>query len=117
MALGFQIDLSRFHLAEEETDMCVRDRALFYYRLLRCGVVETRQVLGGPKSDPSLGLIAGRPEEAINNWAAHFNTLEPVSSSGSVVAGIGCDGVALPTLGDSDGTAHSAANCTLAGGF
>ncbi|XP_023689785.2 AP-4 complex subunit beta-1 isoform X2 [Paramormyrops kingsleyae] len=99
---------------EEETDMCVRDRALFYHRLLRCGVEETRQVLGGPKSDPSLGLIAGRPEEPINNWAAHFNTLEPVSSSGSVVAGIGCDGAALPTLGGSDGTTHSAANCTLA---
>ncbi|XP_061114245.1 AP-4 complex subunit beta-1 isoform X1 [Conger conger] len=65
---------------EEESDMCVRDRALMCYRLLRGGVEGTRRVLGGPKSDPSLGVITGRPNEPINSWAPHFNTLQPLSS-------------------------------------
>ncbi|KAJ8370350.1 hypothetical protein SKAU_G00103780 [Synaphobranchus kaupii] len=65
---------------EEESDMCVRDRALMCYRLLRCGVEETRRVVGGPKSDPSLGVITGRPEEPVNSWVPHFNTLQPMSS-------------------------------------
>ncbi|KAK1152305.1 AP-4 complex subunit beta-1 [Acipenser oxyrinchus oxyrinchus] len=65
---------------EEECDMSVRDRALFCYRLLQCGVEEAHRVLGGPKSDPSLGVIAGRPEEPINSWAGDFNTLAPVYS-------------------------------------
>lgn len=60
--------------------MSVRDRALFCYRLLQCGVEEAHRVLGGPKSDPSLGVIAGRPEEPINSWAGDFNTLAPVYS-------------------------------------
>ncbi|XP_036389534.1 AP-4 complex subunit beta-1 [Megalops cyprinoides] len=65
---------------EEESNMCVRDRALMCYRLLQCGVEETRCLLVGPKSDPSLGVIVGRPEEPVNSWAPHFNTLQPMSS-------------------------------------
>lgn len=58
--------------------MCVRDRALLYYRLLQCGVKETRTVLLGPKSDPSMTIITGRTEEPINHWASSFNTLDPL---------------------------------------
>ncbi|KAM6976979.1 AP-4 complex subunit beta-1 [Aplochiton taeniatus] len=63
---------------EEETDMCVRDQALLYYRLLHCGIEETRKVLQGRKSDPSLGVLIGRPAEAISQWASCFDTLEPL---------------------------------------
>ncbi|XP_034733670.1 AP-4 complex subunit beta-1 [Etheostoma cragini] len=67
---------------EEETDMCVRDQALLYYRLLHCGVEETRKVLQGRRSDPSLGVLIGRPAEPISQWACSFNTLEPLRQSG-----------------------------------
>lgn len=63
---------------EEETDMCVRDQALLYYRLLHCGIEETRKVLHGRRSDPSLGVLIGRPVESISQWACSFNTLEPL---------------------------------------
>lgn len=63
---------------EEETDMCVRDQALLYYRLLHCGIGETRKVLQGRRSDPSLGVLIGRPAEPISQWARSFNTLEPL---------------------------------------
>ncbi|KAG7278438.1 hypothetical protein CRUP_038733 [Coryphaenoides rupestris] len=63
---------------EEETDMCVRDQALLYYRLLRCGVEETRAALQGRRSDPSLGVLIGRPAEPVSQWARSFNTLEPL---------------------------------------
>uniref|UniRef100_A0A3B4XUN1 Adaptor related protein complex 4 subunit beta 1 n=1 Tax=Seriola lalandi dorsalis TaxID=1841481 RepID=A0A3B4XUN1_SERLL len=65
---------------EEETDMCVRDQALLYYRLLHCGIEETRKVLQGRRSDPSLGVLIGRPAEPISQWACSFNTLEPLSA-------------------------------------
>lgn len=58
--------------------MCVRDRALLYYRLLQCGVNETRKVLQGPKSDPSMTIITGRTEEPVSHWASSFNTLDPL---------------------------------------
>ncbi|KAK3546972.1 hypothetical protein QTP86_007444 [Hemibagrus guttatus] len=63
---------------EEDRDMCVQDRALLYYRLLQCGVNETRKVLLGPKSDPSMTIITGRTEEPVNHWASSFNTLDPL---------------------------------------
>ncbi|XP_060749921.1 AP-4 complex subunit beta-1 isoform X3 [Tachysurus vachellii] len=63
---------------EEDSDMCVRDRALLYYRLLQCGMNETRKVLLGPKSDPSMTIITGRTEEPVNHWASSFNTLDPL---------------------------------------
>ncbi|XP_070825507.1 AP-4 complex subunit beta-1 [Chaetodon trifascialis] len=63
---------------EEDTDMCIRDQALFYYRLLHCGIEETRKVLHGRRSDPSLGVLIGRPAEPISQWACSFNTLEPL---------------------------------------
>ncbi|RVE70287.1 hypothetical protein OJAV_G00062430 [Oryzias javanicus] len=63
---------------EEETDMCVRDLALLYYHLLKCGIEETRNVLQGRRSDPSLGVLIGRPADPINQWACSFNTLEPL---------------------------------------
>lgn len=58
--------------------MCVRDQALLYYRLLHCGIEETRKVLQGRRSDPSLGVLIGRPAEPISQWACSFNTLEPL---------------------------------------
>lgn len=64
---------------EEETDMCVRDQALLYYRLLYCGIEDIQRVLQGRRSDPSLGVLIGRPMEPINNWVHSFNTLEPLS--------------------------------------
>ncbi|KAL6120188.1 ap4b1 [Pungitius sinensis] len=67
---------------EEETDMCVRDQALLYYRLLHCGMEETRKVLGGRRSEPSLGVLIGRPAEPISHWAYSFNTLEPLKQGG-----------------------------------
>ncbi|KAL0158822.1 hypothetical protein M9458_046898, partial [Cirrhinus mrigala] len=60
-------------------DMCVRDRALLYYRLLQRGVEETRKVVTGPKSDPSMSVLTGRQEEPISQWASTFNTLGPLS--------------------------------------
>uniref|UniRef100_A0A8C3AS20 AP complex subunit beta n=1 Tax=Cyclopterus lumpus TaxID=8103 RepID=A0A8C3AS20_CYCLU len=67
---------------EEEMDMCVRDQALLYYRLLHCGIEETHKVLHGQRSDPSLGVLIGRPAEPINQWAYSFNTLEPLRQAG-----------------------------------
>ncbi|XP_037096304.1 AP-4 complex subunit beta-1 isoform X2 [Syngnathus acus] len=68
---------------DEETDMCVRDQALLYYRLLQCGVDETRKVLQGRRSDPSLGVLIGRPAEPVSHWAPIFNTLKPLWQSTS----------------------------------
>uniref|UniRef100_A0A672RN31 AP complex subunit beta n=1 Tax=Sinocyclocheilus grahami TaxID=75366 RepID=A0A672RN31_SINGR len=64
---------------EEESDVCVRDRALLYYRLLQRGVEETRKVVTGPKSDPSMSVLTERQEEPISQWASTFNTLGPLS--------------------------------------
>ncbi|XP_047426952.1 AP-4 complex subunit beta-1 [Mugil cephalus] len=66
---------------EEETDMSVRDQALLYYRLLHCGIEKTRRILLGRRSDPSLGVLIGRPAEPISQWASSFNTLEPLKQS------------------------------------
>ncbi|KAG7519940.1 AP-4 complex subunit beta-1 [Solea senegalensis] len=63
---------------EEETNMSVRDQALLYYRLLHCGIEETRKVLQGRRSDPSLGVLIGRPAEPVGQWACSFNTLAPL---------------------------------------
>jgi len=58
--------------------MCVRDQALLYYRLLHCGIEETRKVLQGRRSDPSLGVLIGRQAEPTSQWAFSCNTLEPL---------------------------------------
>ncbi|KAL1772677.1 AP-4 complex subunit beta-1 [Sigmodon hispidus] len=63
---------------EEEKDMAVRDRGLFYYRLLLVGIDTVKQILCSPKSDPSLGLLEDQPERPVNSWASDFNTLVPV---------------------------------------
>ncbi|XP_019585945.2 AP-4 complex subunit beta-1 isoform X3 [Rhinolophus sinicus] len=63
---------------EEEKDMAVRDRGLFYYRLLLAGVDEVKRVLCSPKSDPSLRLLEDQAEKPVNSWASDFNTLVPV---------------------------------------
>ncbi|XP_076789163.1 AP-4 complex subunit beta-1 isoform X2 [Arvicanthis niloticus] len=63
---------------EEEKDMAVRDRGLFYYRLLLVGIDKVKQILCSPKSDPSLGLLEDQPERPVNSWASDFNTLAPV---------------------------------------
>uniref|UniRef100_A0A493ST95 AP complex subunit beta n=1 Tax=Anas platyrhynchos platyrhynchos TaxID=8840 RepID=A0A493ST95_ANAPP len=67
-----------YHCIEEEKDMAVRDRGLFYYRLLQSGVEEVKRVLCSPKSDPSLGLLEDQTEQPVNTWASEFNTLVPV---------------------------------------
>lgn len=58
--------------------MAVRDRALFYYRLLSSGINEVKKVLSGPKSDSSLGVLADRTEQPVNSWVSVFNTLAPL---------------------------------------
>ncbi|XP_066060285.1 AP-4 complex subunit beta-1 [Chamaea fasciata] len=63
---------------EEEQDMAVRDRGLFYYRLLQSGVEEVKRVLCSPKSDPSLGLLGDQSKQPVNAWALDFNTLATV---------------------------------------
>ncbi|XP_077368092.1 AP-4 complex subunit beta-1 isoform X2 [Festucalex cinctus] len=68
-------------IIEEETDLCVRDQALLYYRLLQRGIDETREVLGGRRSDPSLGVLIGRPAEPVSQWAHIFNTLKPLGQN------------------------------------
>lgn len=67
-----------YYCIEEETNMAVRDRGLFYYRLLSSGVIEVMKVLSGPKSDPSLGVLVDRTEQPINSWVTDFNTLTPL---------------------------------------
>lgn len=64
--------------SEEEKDMAVRDRGLFYYRLLLTGIDEVKRILCSPKSDPSLGLLEDQAERPVNSWASDFNTLVPV---------------------------------------
>lgn len=71
---------------DEETDMCVRDQALLYYRLLCRGVDSTRSVLQGRRSDPSLGLLIGCPAEPISQWAGTFNTLRPLMQGAAETA-------------------------------
>ncbi|KAM4796727.1 AP-4 complex subunit beta-1 isoform 2-T2 [Rhinophrynus dorsalis] len=67
-----------YYCIEEETNMAVRDRGLFYYRLLSSGMNEVKRVLSSHKSDPSLGVLADRTEQPINNWVPDFNTLVPL---------------------------------------
>ncbi|XP_053173431.1 AP-4 complex subunit beta-1 [Scomber japonicus] len=69
------------YCVDEETDMCVHDQALLYYRLLHCGMEETQKVLQGRRSDPSLGVLIGRSTEPVSQWARSFNTLEPLRLS------------------------------------
>ncbi|MEE6493294.1 hypothetical protein FKM82_016786 [Ascaphus truei] len=64
-----------YYCIEEETNMAVRDRGLFYYRLLSAGVEEVKRVLCSLKSDPSLGVLVDRTEQPINTWVSDFNTL------------------------------------------
>uniref|UniRef100_A0A8C6W2U9 AP complex subunit beta n=1 Tax=Nannospalax galili TaxID=1026970 RepID=A0A8C6W2U9_NANGA len=67
-----------YYCIEEEKDMAVRDRGLFYYRLLLVGIDEVKQILCSPKSDPSLRLLEDQAERPVNSWALDFNTLAPV---------------------------------------
>ncbi|KAF7471896.1 Hypothetical predicted protein [Marmota monax] len=67
-----------YYCIEEEKDMAVRDRGLFYYHLLLVGIDEVKRILCSPKSDPSLGLLEDQAERPVNSWASDFNTLVPV---------------------------------------
>ncbi|XP_038018538.1 AP-4 complex subunit beta-1 [Motacilla alba alba] len=67
-----------YYCIEEEQDMAVRDRGLFYYRLLQAGVEEVKRILCSPKSDPSLGLLGDQSKQPVNAWALEFNTLATV---------------------------------------
>ncbi|KAL8179149.1 UNVERIFIED_CONTAM: AP-4 complex subunit beta-1 [Gekko kuhli] len=64
-----------YYCIEEETDMMVRDRALFYYRLLQAGTEETKRVLCSPTSDLSLRLLEDQAKCSVNAWASDFNSL------------------------------------------
>lgn len=66
--------------------MCVRDQARLYYRLLHCGIEEARKLLLGRRSDPSLGVLIGRPAAPVSQWAPYFNTLEPLRRDGAAEA-------------------------------
>ncbi|XP_068604713.1 AP-4 complex subunit beta-1 [Brachionichthys hirsutus] len=66
---------------EEETDMSICDQARLYYRLLHCGMEETRKVVQARRSDPLLGVLIGQPVEPISCWACKFNTLEALKES------------------------------------
>ncbi|XP_077191061.1 AP-4 complex subunit beta-1 isoform X2 [Paroedura picta] len=67
-----------YYCIEEETDMTVRDRALFYYRLLQAGTEETKRILCSPASDLSLQLLEDQAECSVNAWASDFNSLVPI---------------------------------------
>ncbi|XP_070601757.1 AP-4 complex subunit beta-1 [Erythrolamprus reginae] len=67
-----------YYCIEEEKDMAVRDRALFYYRLLQAGVEETKGILCSPTSDRSLRLLEEQTERSINEWVPDFNSLVPI---------------------------------------
>uniref|UniRef100_A0A8C5U7H4 AP complex subunit beta n=2 Tax=Passeriformes TaxID=9126 RepID=A0A8C5U7H4_9PASS len=67
-----------YYCIEEEMDMAVRDRGLFYYRLLQSGVEEVQRVLCSPKCDPSLGLLGAQAKQPVNAWAWDFNSLATV---------------------------------------
>ncbi|XP_027716171.1 AP-4 complex subunit beta-1 [Vombatus ursinus] len=69
-----------YYCLEEEKDMAVRDRGLFYYRLLLTGIDEVKRILCSPKSDPSLGLLEDQAERPVNSWVSEFNTLVPMYS-------------------------------------
>ncbi|XP_077406571.1 AP-4 complex subunit beta-1 [Vanacampus margaritifer] len=95
---------------EEETDMCVRDQAQLYYRLLQCGIDETRKVFQGRRSDPSLGVLIGRPAEPVSQWAHIFNTLKPLWQSISETDTVNirsCQHTASDPSSDLSGTLHS----------
>ncbi|KAH0618951.1 hypothetical protein JD844_018525 [Phrynosoma platyrhinos] len=66
------------YCVEEEKDMTVRDRALFYYRLLQAGMEETKRIMCSPTSDYPLRLLEERTESSVNAWASDFNTLVPI---------------------------------------
>ncbi|XP_043732960.1 AP-4 complex subunit beta-1 [Cervus elaphus] len=78
---------------EEEKDMAVRDRGLFYYRLLLAGINEVKQILCSPKSDPSLRLLEDQAERPVNSWALDFNTLVPVYGKARWATISKCQGV------------------------
>ncbi|KAE8623153.1 hypothetical protein XENTR_v10005520 [Xenopus tropicalis] len=67
-----------YYCIEEEIDMAVRDRGLFYYRLLASGVNEAKQVMNSPKSDPTLSVLENQTDQPINTWVPAFNTLMPL---------------------------------------
>nr|XP_020636225.1 AP-4 complex subunit beta-1 [Pogona vitticeps]XP_020636226.1 AP-4 complex subunit beta-1 [Pogona vitticeps] len=67
-----------YYCIEEEKDMTVRDRALFYYRLLQAGIEETKRILCSPTSDHSLRLLEQQAESSVNAWASDFNSLVPI---------------------------------------
>lgn len=72
--------------------MAVRDRGLFYYRLLLAGIDEVKRILCSPKSDPSLGLLEDQTERPVNSWASAFNTLVPVYGKARWAAISKCQG-------------------------
>uniref|UniRef100_A0A663LKL5 Adaptor related protein complex 4 subunit beta 1 n=1 Tax=Athene cunicularia TaxID=194338 RepID=A0A663LKL5_ATHCN len=62
-----------YYCIEEEMDMAVRDRGLFYYRLLQSGVDEVKRVLCSPKSDPADGGSALAPPRSPGSLISEGN--------------------------------------------
>ena len=89
----FLINSICYLTSEEEKDMAVRDRGLFYYRLLLAGISEAKQILCSPKSDPSLRLLEDQAERPVNSWALDFNTLVPVYGKARWATISQCQGV------------------------
>lgn len=87
--------------------MCVHDQARLYYRLLHCGIEETRKILLGGRSDPSLGVLIGRPAEPVSRWAPYFNTLEPLRQDGAAEGEPGCVTGEAPPSRDLPGSLSS----------
>lgn len=89
----FLINLVCYLTSEEEKDMAVRDRGLFYYRLLLAGIDEVKRILRSPQSDPSLRLLEDQAERPVNSWASDFNTLVPVYGKARWATISKCQGV------------------------
>lgn len=92
--------------------MAVRDRGLFYYRLLLAGVDEVKRILCSPKSDPSLRLLEDQAERPVNSWASDFNTLVPVYGKARWAAISKCQGAARHGLPSTAPFAASGTNST-----
>ncbi|CAL9703568.1 unnamed protein product [Knipowitschia caucasica] len=73
---------------EEESDMCVRDQAVLYYRLLHYGIEAVRGLVQVKRTDPDLGVLVGRPQISVSSWAHSFNTLQPLCEAATPASSI-----------------------------
>eukprot|EP00118_Oscarella_pearsei_P016797 m.162889 g.162889 ORF g.162889 m.162889 type:complete len:423 (+) comp38848_c0_seq3:2974-4242(+) len=65
------------HCIDEDVDMDVHDRAVLYYRLLKCSTSEAKRVVAGPK--PPINLFTeDRVVDSKDKLLSEFNTLSVV---------------------------------------